>query len=93
LLDGKDIKTFDLNHLRKSFGVVSQEPTLFNATIESNIKYAKPGASEEEMKAAAKQANALSFIENNDFDIGAQDEKDKETKGRGFQLMVGPKGS
>ena len=38
LLDGIDIKKYDLRHLRGSFGVVSQEPVLFNGTIEYNIK-------------------------------------------------------
>jgi len=38
LIDGENIKNYDLKHLRSSFGVVSQEPTLFNGSIEYNIK-------------------------------------------------------
>ena len=38
LIDGVDIKKYDLRHLRQSIGVVSQEPVLFNGTIEDNIK-------------------------------------------------------
>ena len=39
LLDGEDIRKYDLKHLRQSIGIVSQEPVLFNGTIEQNIKY------------------------------------------------------
>ena len=37
LIDGKNIKEYDIHHLRKSFGLVSQEPFLFNGTVEENI--------------------------------------------------------
>ena len=40
LLDGVDIRKYNLKHLRQSLGIVSQEPVLFNGTIEDNIKYA-----------------------------------------------------
>src|SRR5262249_30626793 len=66
-VDGINIKDYDLRHLRESFGVVSQEPVLFNGTIEYNIKYTKEKASDEEMRSAAAEANALGFIENNEF--------------------------
>ena len=61
-----------------------------------NIKYSKPDATTEEMREAAKQANALHFIENSEFDsegkkdAGAANEL---AQGTGFQRMVGPKGS
>jgi len=66
-IDGVSIKEYDLRYLRECFGVVSQEPVLFNGTIEYNIKYGKNNATDQEMRAAAEKANALSFIENNEF--------------------------
>lgn len=63
MLDGRNIKDYDLKYLRKLFGVVSQEPVLFNASFRDNIKYNKEDATEENMKLAAHQANALQFIE------------------------------
>jgi ATP-binding cassette subfamily B (MDR/TAP) protein 1 len=39
LLDGKKIEEYDVKYLRGLFGVVSQEPMLFNGTIEQNIRY------------------------------------------------------
>nr|QIT08314.1 putative ABC transporter B family member 9 [Siraitia grosvenorii] len=63
LLDGVEIDKFKLSWLRQQMGLVSQEPILFNETIRSNIAYGKPGnASEEEIIAAAKAANAHNFI-------------------------------
>ena len=93
LIDGVNIKQYDLKYLRSCFGVVSQEPVLFNGTIEYNIKYAKQNATEEEMRAAAEKANAIGFIENNEFDV-IGDDKDAAVKyGTGFKRKVGPKGS
>lgn len=95
LVDGVPIKRYDLRHLRKSFGVVSQEPTLFNGTIEYNIKYTNPSASDEQMKEAAREANALGFIEANQFDDvdPIKNEEAAAKYGTGFQRLVGPKGS
>ncbi len=56
----KDMRSFDL---RKNLGSVPQYPVLFNDTIFNNIALAKPGATEEEVYAAAKAAYAHSFIE------------------------------
>ncbi len=89
LIDGVNIKQYDLKHLRGSFGVVSQEPVLFNGTIEYNLKYAKDTASMEEIREAATRANAIGFIENNEFDTNAAD---AAKFGTGFQRKVGPKG-
>lgn len=47
LLEGVDIQDFDLHHLRASFGVVSQEPVLFNESVEWNIRYNLTDASDE----------------------------------------------
>jgi len=93
LIDGVNIKNYDLRHLRGSYGVVSQEPVLFNGTIEYNIKYSKEDATDEEMKLAASKACAIGFIEKNEFDV-LGDEKEAAAKyGSGFQRKVGPKGS
>jgi len=63
LLDGEyDLSTINVAHLRSQIGLVSQEPSLFACTIEENIGYGKPGASHEEIVAAAKKANAHDFI-------------------------------
>jgi subfamily B ATP-binding cassette protein MsbA len=62
LIDGKDISRATLASLRASIAVVSQEPILFNDTIAANIAFGKPGASHDEIVAAAKAAAADAFI-------------------------------
>jgi ATP-binding cassette subfamily B protein len=62
LMDGKDIKQYKLEDYRGQFGMVLQEPVLFSTTIAENIKYGKPGATEQEIIEAAKAANAHGFI-------------------------------
>jgi ABC-type multidrug transport system fused ATPase/permease subunit len=62
LLDGTDIKTFKLAGLRSQIGFVLQETVLFRGTIRENIAYGRPDASEEDIIAAAKLANADEFI-------------------------------
>ncbi|MFM9945384.1 MAG: ABC transporter ATP-binding protein, partial [Bacteroidia bacterium] len=62
LYDGIDIKTLSLKGYRNKMAFVTQEPILFNDTVENNLKLGNPTASTEEMIAAAKQANAHSFI-------------------------------
>jgi ATP-binding cassette, subfamily B (MDR/TAP), member 1 len=61
-LDGIDIKELNVSHLRKFIGYVGQEPTLFATTIAGNIKYGKPDATQKEIEAAARSANAHDFI-------------------------------
>jgi len=66
--DGLDIRDLSLADLRGSIGIVPQEPTLFSGTIRENIAYAGIGAdgsrpSEEAVRAAAKAAHAMEFIE------------------------------
>jgi ATP-binding cassette, subfamily B, bacterial MsbA len=63
LLDGQDLRQVRLADLRRLIGVVTQETLLFNATVRENIAYAKAGAAEEELVAAAQAANAWEFIE------------------------------
>ena len=62
LLDGKDIKTLNVAWLRSHIGIVSQEPVLFTGSIEENIRFGKADATDEEVQAAAKMANAHDFI-------------------------------
>lgn len=62
LIDGSDIKSFDLNQHRHRIGIVTQDPVLFSGTILSNIMYGMPNATREEAIEAAKRANAHDFI-------------------------------
>ncbi|HXI39408.1 MAG TPA: ABC transporter ATP-binding protein [Bryobacteraceae bacterium] len=62
LLDGVDLREYRLANLRSQFSLVPQEPVLFSSSIEENIAYARPGASQEEIQAAAMDANAHEFI-------------------------------
>ena len=61
-LDGNDLRTLNVRWLRQQIGLVAQEPVLFSGTIAENIAHGKPGASRAEIEAAAKMANAHSFI-------------------------------
>jgi ABC-type multidrug transport system fused ATPase/permease subunit len=63
LIDGKPIGDYDLHHLRRHVGIVPQEVILFGGSIRENIGYGKQDATEDEIKEAARQANALEFIE------------------------------
>ena len=62
LIDGVDVTTFKLDALRTQVGFVLQETVLFRGTIRENIAYGRPGATDEEIVAAAKVANADEFI-------------------------------
>src|SRR2546422_1257726 len=62
LIDGSDLREATLASLRRQIGIVTQEPFLFSGTIEDNIRYGRPGASEEEVWQAARVANAFDFI-------------------------------
>ncbi|XP_034509139.1 ATP-binding cassette sub-family B member 5 [Ailuropoda melanoleuca] len=61
-VDGNDIRTLNVHHYREHIGVVSQEPVLFETTINNNIKYGRDGVTDEEVEKAAKEANAYDFI-------------------------------
>jgi ATP-binding cassette subfamily B protein len=63
LLDGVDLRDYKLADLRNQFAMVLQEPVLFSTSIGENIAYARPDASEEEIIAAARAANADDFIQ------------------------------
>lgn len=63
LVDGKDIRTVTMQSLRQQIGIVPQETVLFNGTVYDNILYGRLDATESEVIAAAKAANAHSFID------------------------------
>lgn len=63
LFDNQPASQFDLNALRATMAFVPQEVILFGGSIHENIAYGKPGASDEEIREAARKANALDFIE------------------------------
>jgi ATP-binding cassette subfamily B protein len=62
LLDGVDLRDYNLADLRNQFAIVMQEPVLFSTSIAENIAYGRPGASFQEIVEAAKVANAHEFI-------------------------------
>ncbi|XP_030460441.1 ABC transporter B family member 11-like [Syzygium oleosum] len=63
LIDGINLKEFQLKWIRSKIGLVSQEPVLFACSIKENIAYGKEGTTVEEIKAAAELANAAKFID------------------------------
>jgi len=63
LLDGVDLRDYKLLDLRRQFAVVLQDAVLFSLSIAENIAYAAPGATREQVVAAARAANAHEFIE------------------------------
>ncbi|WP_226644178.1 ABC transporter ATP-binding protein [Mesobacillus subterraneus] len=62
LIDGRDIKDYSIRSLRSNIGIVLQESFLFSSSIKANISYGNPDATMEEIIAAAKRAQAHSFI-------------------------------
>jgi ATP-binding cassette subfamily B protein len=84
-IDGQDVTSVTQESLRGSIGVVFQDPALFSGTIKENISYANPKATEAQVIAAAKAANADEFIEK--FDKGYQTEIGE----RGLKLSGGQK--
>ena len=61
-IDGEDIRNYEMHKLRDQIAFVLQDTVLFFGTIRDNIAYGKNGATEEEVEAAAKMANADEFI-------------------------------
>jgi ATP-binding cassette subfamily B protein len=62
-LDGTALTTLDPTWLREQVGAVSQEPVLFATSIAENVRYGRPTASDDEVRAALSAANALTFVE------------------------------
>ncbi|GMS96011.1 hypothetical protein PENTCL1PPCAC_18186, partial [Pristionchus entomophagus] len=63
LLDGTSLRDLNIEYLRKTIGVVSQEPILFDTTIEENIRFGNPDVTKQEMYEALKKANAYDFVQ------------------------------
>jgi ATP-binding cassette subfamily B protein len=63
LIDGQDVRSLTQESLRGNLGLVPQDVVLFNDTIRANIAYARPGASDAEIREAARGAQLLDFIE------------------------------
>ncbi len=78
LIDGHDLKNVSLNSLRRNIGMVMQEDFLFSGTLRENIKYGRPGATDEEVIQASMAANCHDFIM--DFPDG-------------YETMVGERGT
>jgi ABC-type multidrug transport system fused ATPase/permease subunit len=76
-LDNKPLSEYKLSELRNEMAIVPQEVILFGGNIQENIAYGKPDATLEEIKEAAKKANALGFI---------------ESFPEGFETIVGERG-
>jgi ATP-binding cassette subfamily B protein len=83
LLDGRDVRDYRLEDLRKQFAVVLQEPVLFSASLAENIAYARPGARATEITDAARAANAHDFIQ------ALPDGYDTQVGERGIRLSGG----
>lgn len=62
-IDGHDLRTITQRSLREAIAYVPQEPLLFHRSLRDNILYGKPDATDKEIRAAAKKANALEFID------------------------------
>ncbi|KAA8523730.1 hypothetical protein F0562_010153 [Nyssa sinensis] len=84
-IDERDIKDYKLRTLRSHIALVSQEPTLFTATIRENIAYGEKDPSESEIRKAAMRANAHEFIS------GMKDGYETYCGERGAQLSGGQK--
>ena len=78
LFDGRAAAALSLEAVRSQIAIVPQEVLLFGGSIRENIEYGKPGASSEEIEAAARQANAHEFI---------------AALPEGFETLVGPRGT
>ncbi|RKH46721.1 ATP-binding cassette domain-containing protein [Corallococcus sp. AB049A] len=84
-LDGRPLKSLDPSWLRRNVGMVAQEPLLFSCSIADNIRYGRPDATDAEVEAAARAANAHDFIQR--FPDGYRTEVGE----RGVQLSGGQK--
>lgn len=83
LLDGTDVKEYDLYNLRNAIGTVQQDVFIFWGTIKENILYGKPDATDEEVVEAAKRAQIHDFI------MSLEDGYDTLTGERGVRLSGG----
>ena len=84
-IDGQDIRQVTQASLRQAIGIVPQDTVLFNDTVEYNIAYGRPGATREEVEAAAKAAHIHDFI------AGTPKGYDTMVGERGLKLSGGEK--
>lgn len=63
LIDGRDIRSFDLPQYRRHIGAVPQEPFLFSGTVAHNIRYPRPEAADEEVRAAAMKVGGGDWVD------------------------------
>jgi ATP-binding cassette subfamily B protein len=84
-VDGRDIRRLDLQQYRRQIGVVPQEPFLFSGTVRDNIRYGRPEASDEEVEAAARAAQADDFI------AGMSQKYESHVEARGTNFSGGQK--
>jgi ABC-type multidrug transport system fused ATPase/permease subunit len=82
-MDGQDIRTMDLDGLRSSIGLVSQEPFLFPGTVKENIRYARPAATDAEVERAARSLGRGDWVD--DLPAGL----DTATGHRGSSISMG----
>ena len=85
MIDGKDIRDIKLAALRKNIGMVQQDVYLFAGSVTDNIRYGKPEATDAEVIAAARQANAHDFI------LGLENGYNTYVGERGVKLSGGQK--
>lgn len=85
LIDGKDVREVTLKSLRSAIGIVQQDVYMFAGTVRDNIAYGKPEATDEEIIAAAKNANIHDFI------VSLADGYDSYVGERGTRLSGGQK--
>lgn len=85
LIDGTDIRNFTLKSLRNNIGIVQQDVYLFTGSVMDNIRYGRPDATEAEIVAAARNANAHDFI------MSLPDGYDTYIGQRGIKLSGGQK--
>ncbi len=83
LVDGRDIRSLNLGQYRQQIGLVPQVPFLFSGTVRENIRYAKPGASDEAVAAAAHQIGAGDWLH------GLGNGLDTDVGERGSNLSMG----
>ena len=83
LIDGRDIRYFDLSSYRSQLGVVTQTPFLFDGTVKDNIRYGKPEASDEEVVETAYK------VSRGDWLVSLQEGLDTEVGERGNNLSMG----
>ena len=84
-IDGHDVRDLTQASLRRAIGVVSQDPHLFHATVGDNLRYARPDATDDELRAACDAARVLDVVD------GLPDGFDTMVGERGYRLSGGEK--